>query len=145
LLGQYTATIKIGRDQDPRGRPTDQNLEGSKQLLARFLISQHRETYVSMEACAEQVQYQLPNQHSRVGFSLDATQNNDVGLQSAIASVRTDDNLLVKKHFKAAVPHLLPYHPVAKKRLKRTKREAGMIVSVMDIAEDGQRTHRRLS
>jgi hypothetical protein len=52
-------------------------------------ISQHRNAYVSMEACAEHVQYQLPNQQSRVGFLLDATQNNDAGLQAAIASVRT--------------------------------------------------------
>jgi hypothetical protein len=44
-----------------------------------------------MEACAEHVQYQLPNQHSRVGFLLDAIQNNNAGLQAAIASVRTDD------------------------------------------------------
>jgi hypothetical protein len=43
-------------------------------------ISQHRNAYVSMEACAEHIQYQLPNQHSRVGFLLDAIQNNDAGL-----------------------------------------------------------------
>jgi hypothetical protein len=27
-----------------------------------------------MQACAEHVQYQLPNEHSRVGFLLDAIQ-----------------------------------------------------------------------
>jgi hypothetical protein len=46
---------------------------------------------VSMEACAEHAQYQFPNQHSIVGFLLDAIQNNDAGLQAAIASVRTCD------------------------------------------------------
>jgi hypothetical protein len=35
-------------------------------------ISQHRDAYVSLEACVVHVQYQLPNQHSRVGFLLDA-------------------------------------------------------------------------
>jgi hypothetical protein len=87
-----------GRDQDPRGRPTHQNLEGSKQLLSRIFISQHRNAYVSMEARAEHIQYQLPNQHSRVGFLLDAIQNNDAGLQADIASVRTDDSPTGKRN-----------------------------------------------
>ena len=39
--------------------------------LENFL-SQHRNAYVSMQASAEHVQYQLPNEHSRVGFLLKA-------------------------------------------------------------------------
>jgi hypothetical protein len=85
-----------------------------------------------MEACAEHVQYQLPNQHSRVGFLFDVIQNNDAG-------VRTDDGPTGKRNdFEAASTHLLPYNPVAKKGLSGTKRGAGMISSVMDIAEDDQ-------
>jgi hypothetical protein len=61
-----------------------------------------------MKACAEQVQYQLPNQHSRVSFLFDAIQNNDAGLQAAIASVRTDDGSTFKRNdFEAAATHLL--------------------------------------
>jgi hypothetical protein len=60
-----------------------------------------------MEACAEHVKYQLPNQHSRVGFLLDAIQNNDADLQVAIASVRTDDGPTGKwAYFEAAATHL---------------------------------------
>jgi hypothetical protein len=92
-----------------------------------------------MEACAEHVQYQLPNQHSRVGFLLDAIQNNDASLQAAIASVRTDDGPYGKKNdFEAAATHLLPYDPVAKKRPSGTKRGAGIISAVSHIAEDDQ-------
>jgi hypothetical protein len=121
-----------GRDQDPRGRPTHQNLEGSKQLLARIFYLPAQEC-LRMEAFAEHVQYQLPNQHPRVGFLLDAIQNNDAGLQAAIGSVRTDDGPTGKRNdFEAAATHFLPYDPVAKKRLSGTKREAGMISSVMD-------------
>jgi hypothetical protein len=47
--------------------------------------------------------------------------------------VRTDDGLLAKGMTRAAT-HLLPYDPVAKKRLSGTKRGAGMTSSVMDIA-----------
>jgi hypothetical protein len=83
--------------------------------------------YVSLEANAEHVQYQLPNQHSRVGFFLDAIQNIDAGLQAAIASERTDDGLTGKRSdFEAAATHRLPCDPVAKKRLTGTKRGAGI-------------------
>jgi hypothetical protein len=53
--------------------------------------------------------------------------------------VRTDGGPTGKRNdFEAAATQFLPYDPVAKKRLSGTKREAGMISSVMDIAEDDQ-------
>jgi hypothetical protein len=53
--------------------------------------------------------------------------------------VRTDGGPTGKRNvFEAAATHLLPHDPVAKKRLSGTKREAGMISSVMDTAEDDQ-------
>ena len=50
-------------------------------------ISQHCNAYVSMQACIEHVEYQLPNEHSHIGFLLEAIQNSDPGLQAAMASV----------------------------------------------------------
>jgi hypothetical protein len=56
-----------------------------------------------MEACAEHVPYQLPNE-------LDAIQNFDAGLQAAIDSVRTDDGPAGKRNdFEVTVIHLSPY------------------------------------
>ena len=46
--------------------------------LERF-IAQHRSAFVSMQAAAEHVTYQLPNEHSRVEYLLDAIQCNDAG------------------------------------------------------------------
>jgi hypothetical protein len=43
-----------------------------------------------MEQCAQHVDYQLPNQHSRVGYLLAGIENNDHGLQAAMAAVGTD-------------------------------------------------------
>ena len=69
-----------------------------------------------MSACAEHVQYQLPNEHSRVGFLIDAIQCADAGLQAAMASVKTDNGPNgLRNSFEKAVSHLLPYDPVAKK------------------------------
>ena len=46
-----------------------------------------------MSACAEHVQYQLPNEHSRVGLLIDAIQCVDAGLQAAMANIKTDNGL----------------------------------------------------
>ena len=43
-----------------------------------------------MQACIEHVEYQLLNEHSLIGFLLEAIQNSDPGLQAAMASVQTD-------------------------------------------------------
>ena len=70
-----------------------------------------------MSACAEHIQYQLPNEHSCVGFLIDAIQCSDAGLQAAMASVKTDNGPNgLWNNFERAVSHLLPYDPVAKKR-----------------------------
>ena len=69
-----------------------------------------------MSACAEHVQYQLPNEHSCVGFLIDAIQCADAGLQAAMASVKMDNGPNgLWNNFERAVSHLLPYDPVAKK------------------------------
>jgi hypothetical protein len=53
--------------------------------------------------------------------------------------VRTDDGHTGKRNdFEAAATHLLPYDPVAKKRLSGIKRGAGIISSVVDMTEDDQ-------
>ena len=40
-----------------------------------------------MQASAEHVQYQLPNEHSRVGSLLEAIQRSDPGLQAPMATI----------------------------------------------------------
>jgi hypothetical protein len=140
LLGQYAGKDKWEAEIKVQEAVLHtKTWKGQSNFSLESFISQHRNAYVSMEACAEHVQYQLPNQHSRVGFLLDAIQNNDAGLQAAIASVRTDDGPTGKRNdFEAAATQLLPYDPVAKKRLSGTKRGDGMISSVMDAAADEQ-------
>ena len=86
-----------------------------------------------MQASAEHVQYQLPNEHSRVGFLLKVIQCSDAGLQAAMASIKTDNGPEgMRNNFEATAAHLLPYDPVAKKRSNGQKRGAAQISSVMD-------------
>jgi hypothetical protein len=100
----------------------------SNYTLERF-IQQHRTAFVSMQSCAQYVEYQLPTEHTRVGYLLAAFQCNDAGLQAAMASVRLDSTPLTGKRsdFEAAATNLLPYDPVAKKRTSNQKRGAGEI------------------
>ena len=88
-----------------------------------------------MQASAEHEQYQLPNEHSRVGFLLEAIQCSDPGLQAAMASTKTDNGLEgMRNNFEATAAHLLPYDPVAKKRSSGQKRGSAQISSVMDTS-----------
>ena len=84
-----------------------------------------------MQACAEHVQHQLPNEHSRVGFLLNAIKNSDAGLQAAMASINMDDGPAGKRNdFEAAASFLLPHDPVAKKRTAGQKRDAASVSGV---------------
>ena len=67
--------------------------EGQSNFSLENFISQHRNADVSMQVSAEHVQYQLPNEHSRVGFLLEAILCSDPGLQAAMASIKTDNGL----------------------------------------------------
>ena len=48
--------------------------KGQSNFSLENFISQHRNAYVSMQASAEHVQYQLTNEHSRVVFLLEVIQ-----------------------------------------------------------------------
>jgi hypothetical protein len=63
---------------------------------------------INQYAGNNQWEAEVTNQHSRVGFLLDAIQSNDAGLQAAIASVSTDDGPIgTRNDFEAAATHLL--------------------------------------
>ena len=84
-----------------------------------------------MQASAEHVQYQLPNEHSRVGI-----QCSDPGLQAAMASIKTDNGPEdMRNNFEATTAHLLPYDPVAKKRSSGYKRNSTQISSLIDVSD----------
>ena len=102
--------------------------KGQSNFSLEHFISQHRNAYVSMLACAEHVQYQLPNEHSHIGFLLDAIKCADAGLQATVASVKTDNGLNgMRNNFEQAAAHLLPYDPVAKKRATGIKHGSALI------------------
>ena len=87
-----------------------------------------------MQACAEHIQYQLPNVHSHVGYLLDAIQCSDAPLQAAMASIWTNDGPNgMHNNFKATVAHLVAYDPVAKKHVASSSNKWGS--ALISVAE----------
>ena len=92
-----------------------------------------------MVACAEHVDYQLPNEHTRVTYLLDAIECNDPPLQAAIANIEEDtgDGTLAnpgkRNDFELAVAALLPKDPVARKREFANKRGISAISSDANV------------
>ena len=102
--------------------------KGQSNFLLEHFISEHCNAYVSMSACTEHIQYQLPNEHSRIGLLTDAIQCADARLQAAMASIKTDNGPYgLRNDFERAVAHLLPYDPVAKKRATGIKHGSALI------------------
>ena len=108
--------------------------KGQSNFSLEKFITQHRNAYVSMTQCAVHVDFQLPNEHTRVGYLLDAIETTDAGLQAAIAQVRTDDDPGGKRNnFELTASYLLPYDPVAKKRAAGTKRDHEAAISDVTV------------
>ena len=108
--------------------------KGQSNFPLEGFIAQHRNTFVSMQQCAEHIAYQLPNEHTRVGYLLEGIQCSDPGLQAAMASVRMDDGANgMRSDFEKAAAHLLPYNPIARKRAAGTKRPAANISDTWGI------------
>lgn len=102
--------------------------------MERF-IGQHRNAFVSMTQCAQHVDFQLPNEHTHVGYLLDAIQCSDVGLQATMAQGRSDDADANRKrnNFESAAAYLLPYDPVAKKRAAATSKRTHDEAQIGDV------------
>jgi hypothetical protein len=84
--------------------------------LERF-IAQHRNAFTSMQECARHVDFQLPNDLTRVDHLLRAIKCNDFALNTAKAIIEKDYGPGGMMHdFEQAASYLVQYDPVAKKQ-----------------------------
>ena len=106
--------------------------KGQNNFLLEKFVGQHRSAYVALESAQLHIpDYQLPSEHTRVGYLLDHIQCSDAELQATIASIRSDPAGM-RVNFEAAVAHIIPSDPVAR-RLATTgggKRTAAQISTV---------------
>ena len=108
--------------------------KGQSNFSLDKFVAQHRNAYVSMVQCSEHVEYQLPNEYTRVGYLLDAIESKEPDLQAAMALVRNDTVPGGKRNdFEAAAAFLLPHDPVAKKRA--TAKRPQVEISTVDSTD----------
>jgi hypothetical protein len=110
--------------------------KGTNNISLEKFVGYHRHAYISMERCADYIDYQLPNQRTRVTYLLQAVQCNDAPLQAAMALVRADE-LGKMNDFEATAAYLLQYDPVAKKRAASGKKGDGYdTVAAVSFTDD---------
>jgi hypothetical protein len=89
--------------------------------------AKHRNAFISLETCALHVDYQLPNERTRVKYLLDSIRGcNDPGVQARIANIEGDDSANGKRNqFEDSVTHLLPADPVVEHNKNRRSTGGG--------------------
>jgi hypothetical protein len=87
-----------------------------------------------MSQCADHVDFQLPNELTRVTYLLDAIENNDAPLQAAMALCRNDTGPGGKmSNFEDTASFLLPHDPVTNKRTAQ-KRPLANVSSAASVS-----------
>ena len=92
----------------------NQTWNGKSHSLEKY-CGLHRNNYIFLQEAVNHVTFQLPTDHSRVGYLLDNITNQDPDLRAALASIRANNNNM-RDDFEAAVAFLLPVCPYAKHR-----------------------------
>ena len=113
--------------------------KGHKNFPLEKFIQLHWTAFVTMTSCIKHVAFQLPNEHTRVGYVPDAIENDDAQLQAAIARVEddTDKSTGKRNDFALMAAYILPKDPVLKRRLTAEKRSVAEI-SATDAGEQVQ-------
>ena len=100
---------------------------GKKYALETF-VAQHRQKFEQMKEAAQNVTYQVPNEHTRVGYLLDGIESDSPALHAAIATVRNDKDGS-RKNFDEAVAILVPSDPFAKNESLKASKNVSFNIS----------------
>ena len=87
-----------------------------------------------MTAYKQHVDYQLLNEHTRVGYLFDSIKNSDTIFQVEMSSIQNNKSATgMRNNYEAAVAHLLLMDPVANRREEGTKQGT---VKILDTAAE---------
>ena len=82
-----------------------------RQPLENF-CGQHRAKFIQLQEAAEHVTFQVPNEHTRVGYLIDNIENTDADLKAAVALIRNDTTK--RSSFEQAVTTVVAVDPYVK-------------------------------
>ena len=85
---------------------------GKSYSLEKF-TGLHRTKYVQLEEASTHINFQLPTQHSRVGYLIDNIKSTDPHLAAALGTIRLNTNDM-RSNFETAVAFMLPVCPYTK-------------------------------
>jgi Tfp pilus assembly protein PilE len=118
--------------------------KGNSNFSLEKFIEQHRAAYISMQQCSLHVTFQLPDEHTRVCYLINAIQCSDPELQATLAAVRADKTgpNAKRNDFENCVTILLPADPVSKKRKANNDGRGGVAnISSASGKANGQNPH----
>jgi hypothetical protein len=136
LLQQHAGTDKWEKElKDQENFMKTRVWKGNTNFSLERFLEQHRSAYNSLKQCADHVQFQLPDEHTRVRYLMTAIQCKDPEIQAALANIRSDaDGPEAKRNnFENAVSFLLPADPVSKKRKLNNDKDAGAQISAANL------------
>ena len=100
-------------------------------------IQMHCQAFISMVQCADHIDFQIPNERTRVKHMIDNIQCTDPELLSLLALVKNDDNLM--SDFEAASTMILPACPISRKAKQSGKSTTTATVSALDtVLKEGR-------
>ena len=113
-------TSHVGKDQwekiqKENSRWLMQSEWNGKKYALESYCSQHRAKFLQLQEASNHVTFQVPNEHTRVGYLIDNIKCSDAALQAAIAKVRTDTGG-ARDNFEQAVTELLPVDPYTRNK-----------------------------
>ena len=100
--------------------------------LEKF-TGQHRSNFIALQECQLHVNFQLPTEHTRVGYLLDNIVSTDPDLRAALSNIRLNQNNM-RDDFEAAVAHILPVCPYSKHRSSNRQNERVANISDATLA-----------
>lgn len=139
LLQQHAGTDKWEKElKDQENFMKTRVWKGNTNFSLERFLEQHRSAYNSLKQCADHVQFQLPDEHTRVRYLMTAIQCKDPEIQAALANIRSDaDGPEAKRNnFENAVSFLLPADPVAKKRKLNNDKDLNANISSATIGKN---------
>ena len=91
-----------------------------KQYSLELYCSHHRSKHSQLVEAAQHVPFQVPDEHTRVGYLLDNIEHQDADLRAAIAQIRTNAQG-TRDDFEQSVAILLPVDPFTKAPANKAK------------------------
>ena len=101
---------------------------GTSYSLEKF-CNQHRSRFVNLSEAKNHIDFQLPTEHTRVGYLIENIVHSDPDLRAALATIRQNVNN-TRDNFEGSVAVLLPVDPFKKSRKRSNESSAAPAANV---------------